>query len=251
MQKKPKNIHREESVNKQPRILVIVPAYNEERSIAGTIKEIRNSVPEVDILVVDDGSKDKTAVIARELNAIVVSHPFNLRIGGAVQTGFKFAMREGYDIAIQVDADGQHMPSFIPKLIQPIVEDETDISIGSRYMKNEGVNSSLTRYLGVKFFSWLTTKITKKRITDCSSGFRALNRRAVHFFADEYPIDFPDAEALILASRFGLRIREVPVKFRTRNLGESSLNLWRLLYYPIKETFSIAVLLTKRQEKAD
>jgi len=238
-------------LNKQPRILIIVPAYNEERNIADTINEIRKNVPEVDILVVDDGSKDRTAAIAQELHTIVFSHPFNLRIGGAVQTGFKFARREGYDIAIQVDADGQHMPSFIPQLIQPIVQGETDISIGSRYLGNGSVDSSLTRFLGVKFFSWLTTKVTKKRITDCTSGFRALNKRAISFFANEYPLDFPDAEALILASRSGLRICEVPVKFRVRNRGESSLNLWRLLYYPIKETFSIVILLTKKQEKAD
>lgn len=236
-------------MNKQPKILVIIPAYNEERNIAKTINEVKEKAPYVDILVVDDGSKDKSAEVARQLNVRVVSLPFNLRIGGAVQTGFKIAKMLGYDIVIQVDADGQHDPVYIPQLTRPIVDGKADISIGSRYLQDRTVNCSLTRHVGIWFFSWLATKMTGCRITDCSSGFRALNRNAIEFFADEYPADFPDAEALILAHRVGLEITEVPVRFHDRNSGKSSLYFWRFLWYPIKEIFSVLMLLTKRQRR--
>ncbi len=145
--------------DKQTKILAIIPAYNEETNIANIINEIREHHPEIDIVVIDDGSTDKTPELARRMNVTVISHPFNLRIGGAVQTGFKFAEREGYDIAIQIDADGQHNPSFVSQIIEPLVEDKADISIGSRYLGNNNVEASVTRYIGVKFFSWLTTKI--------------------------------------------------------------------------------------------
>ena len=239
------------NMNKQPKILVIIPAYNEERNIAGIMAEVREKAPDVDIFVVDDGSEDRTAEIARQLNATVVSHPFTLRIGGAVQTGFKFAKMKGYDIAIQVDGDGQHDPTFIPQLVKPITEGKADISIGSRYLYDEATNVSLTRYIGVRFFSWMTTKITGRQITDCASGFRALSKRAIDLFADEYPVDFPDAEALIVGNKAGLKISEIPVKIRTRKGGESSLYFWRLLYYPIKEIFSIMMLLTEKQRRVE
>ncbi len=234
-------------MNKRPKILVIIPAYNEEENIANVINEVRVQAPQVDVLVVDDGSQDKTAETAKGLHVTVVSHPSNLGIGGAVQTGFKLAEMWNYDIAIQVDGDGQHDPAFISQLIKPIMEEKVDISIGSRYLNNEHVDISFVRGLGVRFFSWLTRKTTGRRISDCTSGFRALNRNAIKLFADEYPVDFPDAEALILAHRAGLEIGEVPVRFRVRSGGNSSLYFWRFLWYPIKEGFSILMLLTKRR----
>jgi len=234
-------------MNRQPRVLVIIPAYNEEANLPTIISEVRERAPQVDILVVDDGSKDKTAEVARRLNVTVVSHPFNLGIGGAVQTGIMIAKKWNYEIAIQVDGDGQHDPAYISKLIEPIFEGKADISIGSRYLNNEHVKIPLVRHMGVRFFSWLATTITKRRISDCSSGFRALNKRAIGLFADEYPVDFPDAEALVIASKAGLEIREIPVRFRNRERGKSSLYFWRMLWYPIKEGFSILMLLTKRQ----
>lgn len=234
-------------MNKQPKILVIIPAYNEEENIANIINEVIEKAPQVNILVVDDGSNDETAIVARDFKVHMVSHPFNLGIGGAVQTGFKFAKMRNYDIAIQVDGDGQHDPGFISQLIKPVVEEKADISVGSRYLNNENVNISFVRGLGVRFFSWLTAKITGRRISDCTSGFRALNRRAIRLFAEEYPVDFPDAEALILAHKAGLEITEVPVRFRGRESGKSSLYFWRFLWYPIKESFSILMLLTERQ----
>lgn len=236
-------------MNKKAKVLVIIPAYNEETNIASIINEVREKASQADILVVDDGSKDKTAEIARHLDVRVVSHPFNLGIGGAVQTGLMIAKKWGYDIAVQVDGDGQHDPAFVYTLIKPIAEEKADISIGSRYLNNANVNISLMRHIGVRFFSWLTTKISGRQITDCSSGFRALSKRAIGLFAYEYPVDFPDAEALIFASRAGLKLVEIPVKFRGRNGGKSSLHLWRFLWYPIKEGFSVVMLLTKRQGK--
>lgn len=236
-------------MNKPPKILVIIPAYNEERSIAETIREVQEKAPYVDILVVDDGSQDKTAEIARQSGVLVVSHDFNLRIGGAVQTGLKIAKMNSYDIAIQIDGDGQHDPGLISEIIKPLVEGNSDIVIGSRYLKNKNVGTSFTRNLGVRFFSWLTTKITGQQVTDCTSGFRALNEHSIGLFAKEYPVDFPDAEALILALRAGLEITEIPVSVRSRETGRSSLNSWRLLYYPFKEIFSIAMLLTKKQRQ--
>jgi len=233
-------------VDRRPRTLVIIPAYNEESNLAGIIREVREKAPWVDILVLDDGSEDNTAGIARELGVAVVSHAFNLGIGGAVQTGFKIARMWNYDVAIQIDGDGQHDPLFISRLVRPIVGENADISVGSRFLKNKKVDGSFVRHIGIHFFSRLATLITGTRITDCSSGFRALNRDAMELFSDEYPVDFPDAEALIIASRAGLKIGEVPVQFRSRKGGKSSLYFWRFLWYPIKEGFSILMLLTKR-----
>lgn len=233
-------------MDRRPRTLVIVPAYNEETNLADIIKEVRKKAPWVDILVVDDGSEDDTAKIARELGVAVVTHSFNLGIGGAVQTGFKIARMWDYDVAVQIDGDGQHDPAFISQLVKSIVEENVDISVGSRFLKNKKADGSLIRHIGIHFFSRLATLITGARITDCSSGFRALNRSAIELFSDEYPVDFPDAEALIVARRTGLRIGEVPVRFRPRRGGKSSLYFWRFLWYPIKEGFSILMLLTKR-----
>ena len=232
------------------KVLVIIPAYNEENSIGDVVREVRSSEPQFDILVVNDASTDRTASIARSMGVAVASLPFNLGIGGAVQTGFKYAKQHGYDIAVQVDADGQHDATFLGRLIAPIVKGETDISVGSRFLHNGNSKPPFVRNLGIHFFSWLTSRIASQRITDCSSGFRGLGRKSFEYFADSYPTDFPDAEAIIAAHRAGLRVSEVPVKFRTRNSGTSSLRTWRLLYYPIKEVFSIVMMETRKKDSA-
>ena len=230
---------------------MIIPAHNEEDSIERVIAETRLAGQDLDLMVVDDASTDKTRDVARRSGVRVATLPFNLGIGGAVQTGFKIAKLLGYDMAIQVDGDGQHDPSFIQALVEPLVRNEADIAIGSRHLYNGNAKSSLARSVGIRFFSWLTSRATSQEVTDCSSGFRALNKRAFGLFADEYPVDFPDAEALIAAHRAGLRIREVGVKFRDRGHGRSSLRVWRMLYYPFKETFSIGMMMTKSRRPAE
>lgn len=201
--------------------------------------------------MVNDASKDRTLAVARGLGVRLANLPINLGIGGAVQTGFKIAQKLGYDNVVQIDGDGQHDPSFIQEVVAPVLSGKADISIGSRYHANGGFRPVFVRNLGIRFFSWLTSALISQRIGDCSSGFRALNRRAYEFFAEQYPVDFPDAEALVIASRAGLKIVETPVKFRERNSGSSSLHLWRMLYYPFKETFSILMLMTKEQKQAN
>jgi glycosyltransferase involved in cell wall biosynthesis len=229
--------------------LAIIPAHNEEDTIAEVISEIQFANPRIDILVVNDASTDGTSNAARKTGVRVADLPINLGIGGAVQTGFKVAQELEYEIVVQIDADGQHDPSCIKDIVGPLLDDKADVSIGSRHMSNGNQESTFTRYAGIKFFSWLTSWIISQRVTDCSSGFRALNRKAYRLFADDYPIDFPDAEALISAHRAGLRICEGPAKFRARNHGRSSLRSWKMLYYPFKETLSIAMMMTKKPGK--
>jgi len=236
---------------KNLKILVITPAHNEEESIDEVLNEIEKYAPFADILVVDDASCDRTSEIALEHNAKVIRLPINLGIGGAVQTGFKYAMLNDYDIAVQIDADMQHNPSYVPLLIKPLIEEKADIVIGSRYLDGNPTEIPWIRKIGIKYFSWLTSKIIGYKVTDCSSGFRAINKRTIKFFSENYPIDFPDAEALILAHKAGLRISEVPVKFRKRKGGNSSLTFPKLIYYPIKETFAIIVILTRRSKKIE
>jgi len=230
------------------KVLVIIPAYNEQENLATTIDEVRSKALSADLLIVNDGSRDETAIVAEKTGVNAVNLPFNLGIGGAVQTGFKYALHNGYNVVVQVDADGQHDAAYLRKLIDSVLEGKADIVIGSRYLYDEPPKMPFFRNLGIRYFSWLTSKIIRQKITDCSSGFRALNREAVRFFSENYPVDFPDAEALILAHRAGLKIAELPVRFRNRVNGKSSLSSPRFLYYPIKEMLSILTLLTKRRE---
>jgi len=234
-------------MSSEPKTLVIVPIHNEEENIAGVIREIQTKAANCDILVVNDASSDDGSRVSRKLGVPVLDLPINLGIGGAVQTGFMFARMKDYDIVVQVDGDGQHDPSFIPNLIAPITSGQADISIGSRRLYNNNPSPSITRLVGIRFFSWMTSTLTSASISDCSSGFRALNHRAFTLFSNEYPTDFPDAEALISAHRAGLRICEVPAKFRQRDRGKSSLRPLRLVYYPFKESFSILVKLTTKK----
>ena len=231
------------------KVLVVIPAYNEHDNLARTIDEVKLKAPFADLLVVNDCSRDETAGMAEKNGVNVVNLPFNLGIGGAVQTGFKYALHNDYDVVVQVDADGQHDASYLSGLIDCLLAGKADIIIGSRYLDDDPLEMPLLRNLGIRYFSWLTSKVVGQKITDCSSGFRALNREAVRFFSENYPVDFPDAEALILARRAGLKIAELPVRFRNRSKGKSSLHSLRFLYYPVKETLSIMTILTKRQKQ--
>jgi len=223
------------------KILTIIPAFNEEETLRGVILGIRTFLAHADILVVNDGSTDKTANIAREEGVFVLEHPYNMGIGATMQTGFLYALRSGYDIAIQVDGDGQHNPESLPSLIKPLLIGQADLVIGSRYLSDGGFKSTLPRKLGIKFFTWLVWIFTGKRVTDPTSGFRAIGRKGLELFSEEYPPDYPEVEALISASRKGLLFLEIPTTMRGRQGGSSSIGILSALYYMVKVTLSISI----------
>ena len=229
------------------KVLVIVPAYNEEKNVVAVIERIRETAGFADVLVVDDCSGDRTRFVAREQGTKVVSLPVNLGIGGAVQTGFKYADEQGYEIAIQVDGDGQHDPSQIPELIKPIEEDRADVVIGSRYLEDRDYKTPVARRIGMVLFSWITSLICRQRITDTTAGFRAINRKVIELFAREYPADFPDSISLVLLHREGLRIKEIPVTMHRRGEGRSSTGVLKSLFYPYRSLMGIMATLLRRK----
>ncbi len=230
-----------------PRRLAIVPAFNEQESIIGVIQEIRRVRPDFDIAVIDDGSRDNTAAVAGAHGAIVLSLPFNLGIGGAVQTGFLYALEADYDIAVQVDGDGQHDPEEIERIISPLVAGEAEVVVGSRYAGGGTFEHAAHRRLLIKTFAALVTLATGKKFTDTSSSFRAYNRRAIAICADDYPQGFLESvESLVTLSRYRLRITEVSVVIRQRSTGSTSLSLGRTIAYTIKVTIAIAMGVMRR-----
>ena len=227
--------------------LAVVPAYNEEESLLSTVNEIRSKAPQVDIVVVDDGSKDATAQRAREAGVSVLVLPVNLGVGAALQTGFRFALQEGYDAAVQVDADGQHDPADLPALLAPLENGEAELSIGSRFLEgSEAFRSPWTRKVGMSIFSMLTSLAVGRRLTDTTSGLRAYGRRVMGLCLDYFPQDFPDAPLLIWLARNGVRWVEVPVHMRPRKAGKSFYTFTRSIYYPYKTVLAslIACLRT-------
>lgn len=223
------------------KVLIIIPAYNEELNICKEINEITQKAPEYDYLIVNDCSNDSTEAVCIENNYNYISFPANLGIGGAVQAGYRYALRKGYDIVIQQDGDGQHDPGFISQVIKPIVEGECDITIGSRFIENEGFQSSWTRRLGIKFLSKLIKICSGARVLDVTSGYRAVNRKYVEFYAKRYAQDYPEPEAIVTASLDGAKIKEVPVTMRERENGTSSINFKRSIYYMIKVSTAIII----------
>ena len=216
------------------RVLVIVPAHNECESLPKTLAEVRAAAPDVDLLVVDDGSRDRTSEVARAAGVRVLRHPVNLGVGGALQTGFRYAVSEGYDIGVQLDADGQHDPAFLEPLIRPVVEGRCDVSIGSRYVAQSRYRAPFARRLGMLLFSTLVRLALGRPITDTTSGFRAYARPVMEQCQFDFPADFPDAPLLIGLARRGFRLHEVPVEMRERVAGESFYTLGKSLYYPYK-----------------
>jgi len=226
------------------KILAIVPSFNEEKNIVGVIESIKAENSLIDILVVDDGSEDHTSRAAVSTGrASLIKLSCNLGIGGAVQTGLKFARQHDYDLAFQFDGDGQHISSEIEKLLAPIRRDEADVVIGSRFCQDGGVfKSSLLRRVGIKIFEVLNSLLIRQRITDNTSGFRAYNRKAIDFLAGNYPMDYPEPETIILLGRNGFTLKEVFVTMRERVHGNSSITGLETAYYMIK--VMLAVLVT-------
>jgi len=221
--------------------LVIIPAYNEENSIGQVIARIRLNLPQADILVINDGSIDNTALIASNLGVEVIDLPFNLGIGGAMQTGYLYASRNGYNLAIQVDGDGQHDPSYIGKLIEPVINSKVDMVIGSRYICKTDYKSTFSRRLGMLFFSALVNLLTGQKVKDTTSGFRVVNKTIIDYFAKRYPTDYPEVDVLIKLYRKNFRIIEMPVEMCQRQSGKSSITPIRSVYYLIKVSLSLII----------
>ncbi len=220
------------------KVLAIVPALNEEGAIGGVVKEILGGAL-ADVLVVDDGSTDATAERAREAGARVIEMPFNLGIGGAVQTGYLYAVRAGYDIAVQVDGDGQHDAREIPKLVGPLVRGEAEFVLGSRYVGPTTYRAAAFRRFGMRVFSATVSAVTRRTLLDTTSGFRAAGREAMQYLAEHYPQDYPEVESLVLLERAGFRVVEVACRFRERIEGQSSITVWRSFYYMFKVHLAI------------
>ena len=227
--------------------LAIVPAYNEERTIRSVIDRVHRDSPGFDVVVIDDGSTDSTAQVADEAGAIVLRHPFNLGIGGAVQSGYRYAFDRGYELAVQVDADGQHDPGEIQALMRAMGVDGVDMVLGSRFLDDKGYEAPAARRFGIRFFSTVMSAVVRQRVTDPTSGFRLCNRRAIDLFARDYPHDYPEVEAILMVHAHRLRMCEVPVHMHQRQGGRSSITSGESLYYMIKVLLAIFVGLFRRR----
>ena len=228
------------------RRIAIVPALNEEATVGRVIDEIRAFDPGFDIVVVDDGSVDRTAGIAADRGAHVLRLPFNLGIGGAMQTGYRFAFERGYDVAVQVDGDGQHDPAQLPAILEPVLAGQADLCVGSRFAGGAGYRSSFTRRVGIRLFASVVSAVVRQKVTDTTSGFRAVNRKGIALFAADYPHDYPEVEATVMCVKHKLRLREVPVEMRERGGGASSITAVRSVYYMTKVLLAIFVGLFRR-----
>ena len=226
-------------------VLVIVPALDEEESLGPILEEVAAVAPWVDVLVVDDGSRDRTAEVARAHGVRVLRHAINLGVGAAVQSGFRYALEGGYSIAVQLDADGQHDPRDLEALVAPVREGRCDVAIGSRYVTPTGYRTPWTRRLGMLMFAGVVRLALRQRISDTTSGFRAYGRRVMEVGRDDFPRDFPDAPLLITLGRRGFRFVEVPARMRERGAGRSFYTLGKSLYYPYKNMLASLMALLR------
>jgi glycosyltransferase involved in cell wall biosynthesis len=228
------------------RRIAIVPAYNEERNLARLLAELHALDADLEVVVVSDGSTDRTAEVAAAAGAHVVRLPFNLGIGGAVQTGFRFAWEGGYELAVRLDGDGQHDPAQLRAVVAPVAAGEADLAIGSRFLSTGGYRSSAARRIGIRVLAQVVSWIGRQRLTDTTSGFQALNRRTIRLFAADLPRDYPEVEGLVMAIRHKIRVKEVPVTMREREHGRSSISTLGSVYYMIKVLLALFVDLFRR-----
>lgn len=229
-----------------PKTLVIIPAFNEEDSIAHVIGMIRQHAPWADIAVINDGSTDRTGQIAEACAVIVLHMPHNVGIGAGMQTGFLYAEKYEYQVAVQNDGDGQHSPDDIPMLVQSLMDNSADVVIGSRYIEDRGYITPAARRAGIVILARIISFIMRQSITDPTSGFRASNRAAIRFCARLYPFDYPEPEAVVLLHRAGLRVREIPVTMNPRYGGTSSITPLRSAYYMVKVILAILIGLLRK-----
>lgn len=233
-----------------PRVLVIIPAYNESETIAEVVQSVRTQTPGYEVVVIDDGSADDTAAIARRAGANLIRLPYNMGIGSAMQTGYRYALQEGYDIAVQCDADGQHPVHQIERLVTLVGEGKADLVIGSRYVADTDYHPSFSRRVGKSLLSRLVSSVTGGGITDTTSGFRAMNTDVLALFAQHYPDDYPEAEALVTLYKNGLKAVEVPVDMLQRQGGISSISPRRAIYYIVKVSLAIFIGVFKKITRA-
>jgi glycosyltransferase involved in cell wall biosynthesis len=221
--------------------LIIIPAYNEEKSLKNLIEKIRKEASSFDLIVVNDCSTDATLEKLKDIDVTHLDLPVNLGIGGAMQAGYKYALRENYDIAVQVDGDGQHLPSEISKLETVMEKTRADMVIGSRFFRKTTYRQTLSRRLGILLFSFLIKLLTGEAVTDATSGFRLVNRRVIRLFANDYPTDYPEPEVLIPLKRNGFKIIETPVIMNSRSSGRSSITAVKSVYYMVKVIFAMLI----------
>lgn len=231
------------------RVLIIIPAYNEEESIERVVDNLVENFPQYDYIVVNDCSTDSTEEILKRRGYNYISLPANLGIGGAVQSGYIYATQNDYDIAIQIDGDGQHDPAYIERLIEPIINDEADMTIGSRFIEKKGFQTSFMRRFGIKLIKFVIRLCCGAKVTDTTSGFRASSKELSALFAKEYAFDYPEPEAIVSASLRGFRIKDVAVEMKEREGGKSSINAFRSLYYMIKVPLALIVLRLGTRKK--
>ena len=223
------------------RTLIIIPAYNEEGSIEKVVNNLIEKFPKYDYLVINDGSTDHTQSICNSNKYQVVNLAINMGIGGAVQTGYRYAWDNHYDIAVQIDGDGRHDVSYLEEMIRPIEEGQADIVIGSRFLEKEGFQSTRIRRVGINFLSFLGKLLTGVRVKDITSGYRVVNTKFIRIFALDYPADYPEPEAMVIAAVHGGRIKEYPVIMRERKAGESSITMKKSIYYMCKVTLAMII----------
>ncbi|KJR47076.1 Glycosyltransferase involved in cell wall biogenesis [Desulfosporosinus sp. I2] len=229
------------------KILAIVPAWNEVENIGPVIRNLKITSPWLDVLVIDDGSTDQTAEVARAHGAMVISLPVNLGIGGAVQTGFLYAVKNHYDVALQVDGDGQHRAEEIKKLVDPVLMGETDVTIGSRFLEKTSYKSAWPRRLGIYLLSKTIQSVVRKSYTDPTSGFRAYNQKALRIVSSHYSTDYPEPDAIVTLLKNGLRVIEISVEMDARLSGSSSITPFKSGYYMFK--VSLAIILNSMMSR--
>ena len=223
------------------KILVIIPCYNEQESIERVIENLKANAPFADYLIVNDCSTDKTLGILQVNGMNYINNPVNLGIGGGVQAGYLYARENGYDVAVQMDGDGQHDPKYLEKVCAPVIDGTYDMCIGSRFIEKEGFQSSFMRRLGINIISFMIKLFTGKKIYDVTSGYRACNKELINFFADNYADDYPEPEAIITSVLSGFKVGEVPVVMVERQGGTSSIRSLKSAYYMVKVCLALVV----------
>lgn len=226
--------------------LIIIPAYNEEDCIENTVKRIMQLAPDFDYLVINDCSTDSTREICEKNHFNVLNLPANLGIGGAVQTGYRYALKNQYDVAVQMDGDGQHDPVYLHRMAECMEKEQLNMVIGSRFIEKEGFQSSATRRMGIRFFEKLIRMLTGVTITDPTSGMRMVDRQTLTIFAEDYPKDYPEPESVVTLLMRGMKVKEVPVKMRARAGGVSSISFYDSIYYMVKVSMAVLIAAWRR-----